>query len=257
MNEAAAPVTTQEQEAGSPPSAELRDWLDQMLVIRQFEAESVRLSLSGQIPGGIHSSAGQEGVAVGVAKALGPDDVVSGTHRSHHHALAKGLTPREVMAELFGKADGCAGGRGGSMHLVGFGRHFLGSNGIVGAGLGLAMGASLAMKMRAQQSVAVGYFGDGGANTGRVWEFINLAALWKLPLIAYARTTCTRSRPTSRTRWRASRWPPGPAGSACLPRASTARTCWPSTTRSAGPGPGAGRPGTDLHRGADLPVRGS
>jgi TPP-dependent pyruvate/acetoin dehydrogenase alpha subunit len=184
VSEAAAPVTTQDQEAGPPPPAALRDWLDQMLLIRQFEAESVRLSLSGQIPGGIHSSAGQEGVAVGAAMALGSDDVVSGTHRSHHHALAKGVPPREVMAELFGKADGCAGGRGGSMHLVDFGRHFLGSNGIVGAGLGLAMGASLAMKMRAQESVAVGYFGDGGANTGRTWEFINLAALWKLPLIA-------------------------------------------------------------------------
>jgi TPP-dependent pyruvate/acetoin dehydrogenase alpha subunit len=88
------------------------------------------------------------------------------------------------MAELFGKADGSAGGRGGSMHLVDMPRHFLGSNGIVGAGLGLAMGASLAMHMRGQAAVAVGFFGDGGANTGRVWEFINLAAIWKLPLIA-------------------------------------------------------------------------
>jgi len=183
VNETAAPAVA--EAAGTPPPAQvLRDWLEQMLVIRQFEAESVRLSLSNQIPGGIHSSAGQEGVAVGVARALGPDDVVSGTHRSHHHALAKGLTPREVMAELFGKADGCAGGRGGSMHLVDASRHFLGSNGIVGAGLGLAMGAALAMKMRALPAIAVGYFGDGGANTGRVWEFINLAALWQLPLIA-------------------------------------------------------------------------
>jgi TPP-dependent pyruvate/acetoin dehydrogenase alpha subunit len=189
VSEAAAPAVTEEagatEEAGPQPSPRLlRDWLEQMLVIRQFEAESVRLSLTGQIPGGIHSSAGQEGVAVGAAQALGPDDIVSGTHRSHHHALAKGLTPREIMAELFGKADGCAGGRGGSMHLVDIGRHFLGSNGIVGAGLGLAMGAALAMKMRSLPAVAVGYFGDGGANTGRVWEFINLAALWKLPLIA-------------------------------------------------------------------------
>lgn len=188
MSEAAAPVAeqagAQHPPAQAPPPEMLRDWLEQMLVIRQFEAESVRLSLAGQIPGGIHSSAGQEGVAVGAAQALGPDDVVSGTHRSHHHALAKGLTPREVMAELFGKADGCAGGRGGSMHLVDAGRHFLGSNGIVGAGLGLAMGAALAMKLRSQPAVAVGYFGDGGANTGRVWEFINLAALWQLPLIA-------------------------------------------------------------------------
>jgi len=178
-------TTAEAQAAGTPPPAEvLRDWLEQMLLIRQFEAESVRLSLSNQIPGGIHSSAGQEGVAVGTAQALGPDDVVSGTHRSHHHALAKGLTPREVMAELFGKADGCAGGRGGSMHLVDASRHFLGSNGIVGAGLGLAMGYALAMKMRSLPAVAVGYFGDGGANTGRVWEFINMAALWQLPLLA-------------------------------------------------------------------------
>jgi TPP-dependent pyruvate/acetoin dehydrogenase alpha subunit len=183
VNETAAPAVA--EVAGTPPPAQvLRDWLEQMLVIRQFEAESVRLSFSNQIPGGIHSSAGQEGVAVGVAQALGPDDVVSGTHRSHHHALAKGLTPREIMAELFGKADGCAGGRGGSMHLVDAGRHFLGSNGIVGAGLGLAMGSALAMKMRSLPTVAVGYFGDGGANTGRVWEFINMAALWQLPLIA-------------------------------------------------------------------------
>jgi TPP-dependent pyruvate/acetoin dehydrogenase alpha subunit len=184
VSEAAATEQAGVPSPAGPPGGVLRDWLEQMLVIRQFEAESVRLSLAGQIPGGIHSSAGQEGVAVGTAQALGPDDVVSGTHRSHHHALAKGLTPREVMAELYGKASGCAGGRGGSMHLVDAGRHFLGSNGIVGAGLGLAMGAALAMKMRSQQAVAVGYFGDGGANTGRVWEFINLAALWKLPLIA-------------------------------------------------------------------------
>jgi pyruvate dehydrogenase E1 component alpha subunit len=175
---------TQETEGDQPSPRSLRGWLDEMLVIRQFESQSVRLSLAGKIPGGIHSSAGQEAVAVGTIRALGADDVVSGTHRSHHHALAKGLPPRAIMAELFGKADGCSGGRGGSMHLVDARRHFLGSNGIVGAGLGLAMGAALAMHMRSQPAVAVGFFGDGGANTGRVWEFINLAALWKLPLIA-------------------------------------------------------------------------
>src|SRR3954453_10546352 len=168
------------------PSAEtLLAWLDEMLLIRRFETESVRLSFAGKIPGGIHSSEGQEAVAVGTVGALGLTDVVSGTHRSHHHALAKGLTPRSVMAELYGKASGCAGGRGGSMHLVDMQRSFLGSNGIVGAGLGLAMGSALAMKMLGEQRVAVGFFGDGGANTGRVWEFVNLAAVWKLPLIAF------------------------------------------------------------------------
>ena len=169
---------------GSPSGADLVEWLEQMLVIRQFEHESVRLSFANKIPGGVHSSEGQEAVAVGSIRALQPDDLVSGTHRSHHHALAKGLTPRSVMAELFGKETGCTGGRGGSMHLVDMSRNFLGSNGIVGAGLGLAMGSALGFKMQGQARVAVGFFGDGGPNTGRTWEFINLAALWKLPLIA-------------------------------------------------------------------------
>ena len=176
--------TVQRDGADLPAPDALREWLKTMLTIRRFETESVRLSFAGKIPGGIHSSEGQEGVAVGSIRALGPDDVVSGTHRSHHHALAKGMPPRQVMAELYGREDGSSSGRGGSMHLVDRPRNFLGSNGIVGAGLGIAMGASLAMHMRRQPSVAVGYFGDGGANNGRVWESINLAALWKLPLIA-------------------------------------------------------------------------
>jgi TPP-dependent pyruvate/acetoin dehydrogenase alpha subunit len=165
-------------------SEHLLEWLDGMLMIRHFETESVRLSFAGKIPGGIHSSEGQEAVAVGTMAALGGQDVVSGTHRSHHHALAKGLGPRPVMAELFGKATGVSGGRGGSMHLVDADRRFLGSNGIVGAGLGLAMGAALGMKLQSQPLVAVGFFGDGGANNGRVWESVNLAALWGLPLLA-------------------------------------------------------------------------
>lgn len=164
-------------------SEHLLEWLDGMLLIRYFESESVRLSLAGKIPGGIHSSEGQEAVAVGTMAALAGQDVVSGTHRSHHHALAKGLSPRSVMAELFGKVTGVSGGRGGSMHLVDAERRFLGSNGIVGAGLGLAMGAALGMKLQSQSLVAVGFLGDGGVNTGRVWESVNLAALWRLPLI--------------------------------------------------------------------------
>jgi TPP-dependent pyruvate/acetoin dehydrogenase alpha subunit len=169
---------------GGPSGEDLLEWLQQMVVIRRFEHEAVRLSFANKIPGGIHSSEGQEGVAVGTIRALGPDDVVAGTHRSHHHALAKGLTPRAVMAELFGRVDGCTGGRGGSMHLVDMSLNFLGSNGIVGAGLGLAMGSALSMKLQDQARVAVGYVGDGGVNTGRTWEFVNLAALWKLPLVA-------------------------------------------------------------------------
>ncbi|HUB41998.1 MAG TPA: thiamine pyrophosphate-dependent dehydrogenase E1 component subunit alpha [Streptosporangiaceae bacterium] len=177
-------VAGNESEVERAGGAALREWLGTMLLIRRFETEAVRLSYANKIPGGIHSSEGQEAVAVGSIRALGPADVVAGTHRSHHHALAKGLTPREVMAELYGRADGCTGGRGGSMHLVDVKRNFLGSNGIVGAGLGIAMGSALAMHLEHRPSVAVGYVGDGGANTGRTWEFINLAALWKLPFIA-------------------------------------------------------------------------
>jgi pyruvate dehydrogenase E1 component alpha subunit len=169
---------------GAAGTDDLLEWLQQMVVIRRFEQEAVRLSFANKIPGGIHSSEGQEGVAVGTIRALGPDDVVAGTHRSHHHALAKGLSPRAVMAELFGRVDGCAQGRGGSMHLVDMSRNFLGSNGIVGAGLGLALGTALSMKLQGRPRVAVGYVGDGGVNTGRTWEFVNLAALWQLPLIA-------------------------------------------------------------------------
>jgi pyruvate dehydrogenase E1 component alpha subunit len=131
----------------------------------------------------VHSAAGQEAVAVGAIRALTPTDIVTSSHRSHHHSLAKGLTPRAIMAELYGKATGCLGGRGGHMHLADFSLGLFGSNGIVGAGLGIAMGAALATQMRRLDQVALGFFGDGGANTGRVWEHINLAALWKLPLI--------------------------------------------------------------------------
>lgn len=159
------------------------NWLATMLLIREFET-----AFESRVPttktGGIHSAAGQEAVAVGSISALDPLDIVAGTHRSHHHALAKGLTPREVMAELYGKRTGSAGGRGGHMHVADFSKGFFGANGIVGGGLGIATGAALAFKMRGLSQVAVGFFGEGGASTGRVWEAVNLAALWKLPLIA-------------------------------------------------------------------------
>ncbi len=158
-------------------------WLGEMLLIREFESRLDGLSMSGKIPGGLHLSIGQEAVAVGIAAGIQPQDLLACSHRSHHHALAKGLAPRSLMAELFGKATGCRGGRGGSMHLADASVGFLGGNGIVGAGLGIAMGASLASKMRGMDQVGVGLFGDGGANTGRTWEFVNIASVWKLPLI--------------------------------------------------------------------------
>ncbi len=161
----------------------LLEWLGTMVLIREFEEASDKLALGGKIPGGMHSAAGQEAVAVGSIRALSPTDVVTSSHRSHHHSLAKGLAPRSVMAELYGKETGILGGRAGHMHLADFSIGLFGSNGIVGGGLGIAMGASLASKMRELDQVALGFFGDGGANTGRVWEMINLASIWRLPLI--------------------------------------------------------------------------
>jgi pyruvate dehydrogenase E1 component alpha subunit len=161
----------------------LTSLLGKMLLIREFESTLDGLSMSGKIPGGLHLSIGQEAVAVGIAAGVRRLDLLACSHRSHHHALAKGLAPRSLMAELFGKATGCRGGRGGSMHLADPSAGFLGGNGIVGAGVGIAMGASLGSKLRGLDQVAVGLFGDGGANTGRTWEFVNIAAVWKLPLI--------------------------------------------------------------------------
>ncbi len=160
-----------------------REWLDVMLLIREFETAAGPLAASGAIPSGLHTAIGQEAVAVGVVSVLGRDDVAAAPHRSHHIALAKGMDPRAMMAELFGKATGCAGGRGGHMHLADFGAGFFGSNGIVGGGAGLALGAALAQSYRGDRRVSAGFFGDGGANTGRVWEFVNLAAAWRLPLL--------------------------------------------------------------------------
>lgn len=165
------------------PRDRLVEWLERMALIRAFEERSDQLALVGKIPGGMHSAAGQEAVAVGSIRALAPTDIVTSTHRSHHHSLAKGLTPRSIMAELYGKATGCLGGRAGHMHLADFSLGLFGSNGIVGAGVGIAMGAALGASMRGLDQVALGFVGDGGANTGRTWEFINLASVWRLPLI--------------------------------------------------------------------------
>ena len=166
------------------PAETLREWLWDMLLIRTFEETADGLALRGKVPGGMHPAIGQEAVAVGIARALQPADIVAGTHRSHHHALAKHAAPDLVMAELFGKATGLNGGRSGSMHLADFDLGLWGCNGIVGAGLGIAMGGALGASLLRDGRVSVGIFGDGGANTGRVWEFVNLASVWKLPLLA-------------------------------------------------------------------------
>jgi TPP-dependent pyruvate/acetoin dehydrogenase alpha subunit len=163
---------------------ELPEWLAAMVLIREFEESLDPLSLAGKIPGGVHLASGQEAVAVGASRALAATDIVTTAHRPHHHALANGLDPRAVMAELWGRATGTSGGRGGTMHLADFARGYFPGNAIVGANVGIAMGASLAARLQGREQVACAFFGDGATNTGRTWESLNMAATWKLPLIA-------------------------------------------------------------------------
>lgn len=165
------------------PASDLAEWLEMMVLIREFEEACEPLALANKIPGGAHLAVGQEAVAVGAIRALRPTDLVGSTHRGHHHALAKGLTPRSIMAEIYGKATGCRGGRCGTMHLSDVSLGYIGGNGIVGAGIGIAGGAALAAHLSGSDQVAVAFVGEGGSNTGRVWESVNLAAIWRLPLI--------------------------------------------------------------------------
>jgi len=154
-----------------------------MLLLRRFELKAQELYRRGGMPGFIHLYVGEEAVAVGVCLHLRRDDYVTSTHRGHGHALAKGIPPREVMAELFGKATGCSRGRGGSMHLYAPDAGFLGTNGLVAAGIPIAAGAALAAKFRGAGQVAVSFFGDGASNHGAFHEGLNLAGAWNLPAV--------------------------------------------------------------------------
>ena len=154
-----------------------------MRLIRRFEERVVELVNRDEIPGVTHEYVGQEAVATGVCAALRPDDVITSTHRGHGHILAKGGDPRRMMAELMGKVSGYNRGRGGSMHIAELSLGIYGANGIVGAGTPIACGAALAGKLARSDRVAVSFFGDGGMNQGVVHEAMNLAAIWKLPVV--------------------------------------------------------------------------
>jgi pyruvate dehydrogenase E1 component alpha subunit len=160
-----------------------RGWLRQMLLIRRFEEKAGEAYSLGKIGGFCHLYIGQEAVAVGSLAALGEDDYITCSYREHGHALARGITPRTVMAELFGKASGCSKGKGGSMHLFDASLGFLGGHGIVGAHIPLATGMAFAAKYRNTSQVAVCYFGEAAVNNGAFHEALNMAALWKLPAI--------------------------------------------------------------------------
>lgn len=157
--------------------------LRQMLLIRRIEEKCAELYSAGKIQGFLHLYIGEEAVAVGAMQALIPDDNVVSTYREHGHALARGLSAGAVMAEMYGKANGCCRGRGGSMHLFDAGRRFYGGNAIVGGGLPLAVGLALADKLQARSRVTACFFGDGAVAEGEFHESLNLAALWKLPVL--------------------------------------------------------------------------
>lgn len=155
----------------------------EMLLIRRFEERCNALFLQGKIPSTLHLYIGQEATAVGVCAALRPDDVVFGTHRPHGHALAKGVNPDTIMAELFAKATGCCKAKGGSMHVGDVAVGMFPAIAIVGANAPIAVGAGLSAKMRGTGQVAVCFFGEGGSNEGAVHEAMNMAAIWRLPVL--------------------------------------------------------------------------
>jgi acetoin:2,6-dichlorophenolindophenol oxidoreductase subunit alpha len=165
-------------------SAELlREFFREMLLIRRFEEKVEERFRAGELPGFLHVAIGQEAVAVGVCRALEEGDVIASTHRAHGHTLAKGTHPNELMAELYGKLEGCSHGYGGSMHLYDVERGNLGANAVVGGGLPAIVGTALAFKFRDEPRVAVAFFGDGATNIGTFHESLNLAQLWGVPAV--------------------------------------------------------------------------
>lgn len=154
-----------------------------MLKIRMFEERVAREFRKGDIPGFVHSYIGAEAVSTGICMHLNDDDYISSTHRGHGHCIAKGCTFKDMLAELYGRETGLCKGRGGSMHIADFARGMLGANAIVGGGIALAAGGALAIQTRGEKGVAVTFFGDGACNQGILHETMNLASIWKLPLI--------------------------------------------------------------------------
>jgi pyruvate dehydrogenase E1 component subunit alpha len=160
-----------------------REWLATMTLIRRFEERAGEMYARAKVGGFLHLSIGEEAAIVGSARALRASDYLISTYRSHGHALVRGTPPGNVMAELFGKRDGCSGGRGGSMHMFDLARRFMGGYGIVGGNLPIAAGIALASDYRGEDDVTLCTFGDGASNQGTFGETLNLAALWRLPVV--------------------------------------------------------------------------
>lgn len=157
--------------------------LARMARIREFEMMAEKVFLSGEIQGFVHVYRGEEATATGVCAALRDDDYITSTHRGHGHLIAKGADVNKMLAELCGKATGCNGGKGGSMHIADIEKGILGANGLLAAGLVIGLGAAFSANYRGTDQVAVSFFGDGSSNEGEFHEAMNLASLWKLPQI--------------------------------------------------------------------------
>ncbi|HZJ29466.1 MAG TPA: pyruvate dehydrogenase (acetyl-transferring) E1 component subunit alpha [Solirubrobacterales bacterium] len=166
-----------------PDSAECHALLGRMALIRRFEEEAGRQYQRARAGGFLHLAIGEEATIVGTTAAMRPEDYLIGTYRTHGHAIARGTEPGRVMAELFGRVDGTGGGRGGSMHIFDAERRFMGGYGIVGGNLPLAAGLALSSQYKGEDAVTVCMFGDGASNTGNFGETMNLAALWRLPVV--------------------------------------------------------------------------
>lgn len=175
--------STAANESVNPDRDHALKLLREMLRIRRFEEKSAEMYSLGKIRGFLHLYIGEEAVAVGAMQALQPEDNIVATYREHGHALARGLSMGAVMAEMFGKVNGCSRGRGGSMHLFDATRRFYGGNAIVGGGLPLAVGLALADRMQQRNRVTACFFGDGAVAEGEFHESLNLAALWHLPVL--------------------------------------------------------------------------
>jgi pyruvate dehydrogenase E1 component alpha subunit len=173
-------MTEMQVEVQNAPS---RDLYRTMLTIRRFEERCNYLFMQGRIPSTLHLYIGQEAVAAGVCAHLRSDDYVTSTHRPHGHALAKGVSPKSIMAELYGKATGCCQGKGGSMHVGDIRVGMFPAIAIVGAGIPIAAGAALAAKQLGTDRVAVSFFGEGATNEGAFHEALNMAAIWDLPVV--------------------------------------------------------------------------
>ncbi len=168
---------------GAPAIARLETMYRDLWRIRRFEERTMELFARGAVKGTAHSCVGQEAIAVGACAALRETDMIVSHHRGHGHCIAKGADTTKMMAELLGRTTGYGHGLGGSMHIAALDRGVLGANGIVGAGLGIGVGAALSAQVRGTDQVCVAFFGDGAANEGLFHEALNLAAVWKLPVI--------------------------------------------------------------------------